>query len=110
VAAGLARVDEALRAHIDEVAGPDGLLAEILEVAPRLAGEARELDQEHETLDDAMERANLSIATARRRPEPTSNAAVRRRVTTLLGRLTRHRQHGSDLVYEAYNVDISAAD
>jgi len=42
VAAGLARVDEALRAHIDEVAGPDGLLAEILEVAPRLAGEARD--------------------------------------------------------------------
>jgi hypothetical protein len=35
---------------------------------------------------------------------------VRRRVIALLGRLAIHRQRGSDLVYEAYNVDITAAD
>jgi hypothetical protein len=26
--------------------------------------------------------------------------------TALLGRLLRHRQRGSDLVYEAYQIDI----
>lgn len=31
---------------------------------------------------------------------------VRRVGTILLGRLVRHRQHGSDLLYEAYESDI----
>jgi hypothetical protein len=31
---------------------------------------------------------------------------VRDRGTALLGRLVRHRQRGSELVYEAYTVDI----
>ena len=32
--------------------------------------------------------------------------AVRRDGTALLGRLVRHRQRGSDLVFEAYEFDI----
>jgi hypothetical protein len=31
---------------------------------------------------------------------------VRDRGTALLGRLLRHRQRGSDLIYQAYTVDI----
>jgi hypothetical protein len=37
-------------------------------------------------------------------------ALIRRRVVNLIGRLTLHRQAGSDLVFEAYNVDIAASD
>jgi hypothetical protein len=37
-------------------------------------------------------------------------AKVREDVTGLLGALVRHRQTGADLVYEAYQVDIDAAD
>jgi hypothetical protein len=37
-------------------------------------------------------------------------SSVRRQVTTLLGRLTLHRQAGADLVFDAYNVDIGAMD
>ncbi len=33
-------------------------------------------------------------------------AALRDLGTSLLGRLVRHRQRGSDLVYEAYEFDI----
>jgi hypothetical protein len=39
--------------------------------------------------------------------EPT---LVRRRVTSLLGRLAMHRQLGSELVFDAYNVDIGDGD
>ena len=32
--------------------------------------------------------------------------AFREELTTLIGRLVRHRQAGGDLVYEAYSVDL----
>ena len=35
---------------------------------------------------------------------------VRDDVTRLLGRLVRHRQRGSDLLYEAWAVDIGGGD
>ena len=35
---------------------------------------------------------------------------LRRRATTQLGRLTVHPQHGSDVVFEAYNMDVEAGD
>lgn len=36
--------------------------------------------------------------------------AFREELTTLLGRLVRHRQAGCDLVYEAYEVDLGGSD
>ncbi|MDN5789700.1 MAG: hypothetical protein L0H25_02355, partial [Micrococcales bacterium] len=33
----------------------------------------------------------------------------REEVTVLIGRLVRHRQAGSDLIYEAYQVDIGGS-
>jgi hypothetical protein len=32
--------------------------------------------------------------------------AIRALATALLGRLARHRQHGADLIYQAYQVDL----
>jgi len=34
---------------------------------------------------------------------------VRDDLQRLLGRIVRHRQHGADLVWEAYAVDIGSA-
>jgi hypothetical protein len=53
-------------------------------------------------------RAEATVREARN--ERASRSAVRRRVVNLIGRLTLHRQAGSDLVFEAYNVDIAASD
>ena len=33
----------------------------------------------------------------------------REEVTTLMGQLVRHRQKGTDLVYEAYDVDLGGS-
>lgn len=106
---GLAGLREGLEAHIAEVEGPRGLLAEIMELAPRLVAPARELEDEHITLLDAWDRTERTLENVRGRG-PADRAALRRRVTTLLGRVTLHRQRGADLVYEAYNVDIAASD
>lgn len=99
----------ALEEHIEVTEGLEGLLAEIQDVAPRLSGEVDLIKAEHDELLEALERAELTVSGTRsissEDPEP-----IRRRVMTLLGRLSQHRQRGADLVYEAYNVDIATAD
>lgn len=99
-------VKRALIDHIHEVEAPGGLLAEVIDDAPRLSNRVQELEGEHGVLIAAVDRALESTASSGR-DDP---AALRRRVVSLLGRLTNHRQQGADLVYEAYNVDIAAAD
>jgi len=105
----LAELRQALDDHIGEVEGPDGLLVGIMFSTPRLAPEVEILRREHRELVIAVVRAEeISRAVA---TDPSHDAIrLRRAVTTLLGRLTLHRQRGSDLVFEAYNVDIGAAD
>lgn len=100
---------ESLQEHIDDVEGPTGLLADIMDEAPRLTTEIDLVRKEHAALLKAWSQARLTV----RGSEAIEKAdvdAVRRRVMTLLGRLVLHRHRAADLVYEAYNVDISAAD
>ena len=98
----------ALDLHIEEVEAPKGLLAEIVTVAPQLAPYTDELRDEHLVLLEAWLRAEAAVRGARAGRATVSS--VRRQVTTLLGRLTLHRQTGADLVFDAYNVDIGAMD
>ena len=98
----------ALDLHIEEVEAPKGLLAEIVTVAPHLAPYTDELRDEHLVLLEAWLRAEAAVRGARAGRATVSS--VRRQVTTLLGRLTLHRQAGADLVFDAYNVDIGAMD
>jgi hypothetical protein len=109
IESGLTAVRDGLDAHIVEVEGPNGILVDITGVAPRLSAAARQLEDEHVELVAALERTEAALRAARANGAE-AHAVLRRRVTSLLGRLTLHRQHGSDLVYEAYNVDIEAGD
>jgi len=109
VARGLDAVREALDSHIREVEGQSGILADITTMAPRLTAAARDLEDEHGGLLESLRRAELGLESARAAGQLEQDA-LRRRVTSLLGRLTLHRQHGADLVYEAYNVDIEGGD
>jgi hypothetical protein len=101
---------ENLRAVVDhhifatEAAG--GFLDEIVETSPRLANSAHRLREEHGEIVDA-----LSAASARLRAGPALDSeewidVMRDRLLALVGMLSRHRQRGADLVYEAYDVDI----
>lgn len=91
----------ALRAHIDEVEGEDGLLAEMRFDAPRLTHMVEDLEREHQDLLAACDRLEEALYA-----DSPDIRRGRRRALRLLGQLSLHRQAGADLVYEAYNVDI----
>jgi hypothetical protein len=90
----------ALDQHVSEVEGPDGLLAELGEAAPRLINKIDRVRDEH---PDLCRQCGNTIELAKQTSEVSQ---LRSSVLELLVAIARHRQHGADLVYEGYNVDI----
>lgn len=86
--------------HVRETEAPDGLLAEIIEEAPRLWREVDGLRAEHVELVGGCARVLGQVNGT------DSPLLLRRHVNSLLGRFERHRYRGADLVYEAFDVDI----
>jgi hypothetical protein len=82
-----------------ETEGEAGLYAEVVQDAPRLASQVDGLVAEHATLDGALARL---IAAA----QEADAEAIRREAMEILADLDRHRQRDSDLVYDAYTIDI----
>lgn len=106
--AELTALSEALDSHIELTEARDGLLSDIESSAPRLAHRVVKLKEDHVVLRAAVARAVEGLP-----PGDGGDAGVgaaRDRVVELLTALVRHRHLGADLVYEAYNVDIEAAD
>jgi hypothetical protein len=91
------------REHVEITEGPNGLYRDLLTSSPRLSDAVASLTREHGLIlgqvDDLMARVNAFDVV-----EDVDR--VRDPGTALLGRLVRHRQRGSDLVYEAYEFDI----
>jgi hypothetical protein len=103
VHAALVEFSSDFREHIDITEGADGLYRDLLETSPRLSGAVAGLAHEHvlicRQVDDLLARVTA--------PDVTGGVdRIRDLGTTLLGRLVRHRQRGSDLVFEAYQFDI----
>lgn len=92
----------AFHQHIVVTEGPLGLLAEIVDLAPRLSGEADLIEAEHRSLELALSDLEDVLG--------GPSESVRRKAIVVLGRLALHRQRGADIVYEAYNVDIATGD
>jgi hypothetical protein len=108
VRAELTALSEALDSHIDLTESSDGLLTDIETSTPRLAHRVQKAKEDHVVLRAAAARALQSLP-----PGDGGDAGIdqaRDRVVELLTALVRHRHLGADLVYEAYNVDIEAAD
>ncbi|GAB2699318.1 hypothetical protein [Thalassiella azotivora] len=97
-----------LREHVRLNEAPDGLFADVVRQAPRLAGAVRRLCAEHErigrTVTEVLGHADRLVDDEA--PGQDAVDTLRGEATTLLGLLVRHRQHGSDLVFEAYATDI----
>jgi hypothetical protein len=90
-----------LAEHIVEAEGPDGLYARLAADAPRLTGPVAVLVADHEEL---LARAD---ALTRRLDHPAGDVvAARRDASEFVDALSRHRQRGADLVYEAYQTDL----
>lgn len=90
----------ALDEHVEEVEAEDGLLTEMMTLAPRLANMIDHMRDEHpELCRQVADTIELAGGDA-------SVAAVRTAVLDTLQAIARHRQKGADLVFEGYDVDI----
>jgi hypothetical protein len=107
VHAALAAMAGDFREHIAVTEGPDGLHHSILDGDLRLANAVDALTAEHvriaATLTDLVGTTQSPIAAE-------DVADVREQATHLLTQVIRHRQRGSDLIYEAYATDIGGGD
>lgn len=77
------------------------------EIASHLAAKARRLREEHPPITAALAEAGKNLDEPL--PDDAAVEALRDDLQRLMGRIVRHRQHGADLVWEAYEVDIGAA-
>jgi hypothetical protein len=107
VQAALVEVSGDFRDHVDLTEGPNGLYRELLKTSPRLAGAVDGLTRDHLDIGGQVDTLLTSVAD----PDVTADVDdVRDAGTAILGRLVRHRQRGSDLVFEAYEFDIGGED
>ena len=103
VTVALVEIESDFAEHVQLTEGPEGLYRALLETAPHLANSVTRLTAEHAQIKDAI--GHLLANEGR----PVAHGEVddiRESATTFLGRLSRHRQRGADLVYEAYQTDI----
>lgn len=101
--AELERLRAALHQHVEEVEADDGLLNEMLHQAPRLANKIARVRDEHPELQQRVERNIIDVR------DGENIIDLRSEVLETLAALARHRQQGSDLVYDGYNVDIGGS-
>jgi hypothetical protein len=97
----LTTIDE----HVEGTERLDGLYDEIQLRAPHLAPRIAQLRDEHPVMRERT-RALIDRFETEGVGGAWSVDEARDEVQRLLGLVVRHRQHGADLVYEAYNLDI----
>lgn len=94
--------------HIAKTEADDGLFAQILRDEPRMDAPIKRLQLEHDELSAQTEK--LLARCQESALDADEVEVLRTEVLDLLGQAARHRQHGSDLIYEAYQVDVSVGD
>ncbi len=103
VRAALAELAHDFQDHIELTESPGGVYDRAKRTAPRLSGAVDRLLREHR---DYREAISGYLAILEHGGTIADLPAFREELTTLMGRLVRHRQKGGDLVYDAYDVDL----
>jgi exonuclease VII large subunit len=103
----LAHLARAFDEHVAETEGRGGLYEEMSETAPHVAAKANRLREEHPQIAASLAEAARALSTPL--PDEAAIDALRDELQRVMGRIVRHRQHGADLVWEAYAVDIGNA-
>lgn len=100
---GLRQLEIAFNHHIVEVQSPHGLLDQIVEQAPRLQRTVAVTRDDHATIagsiGSVLDMVSGDDASIER-------DEIRDAVMVVLMALSRHRQKGADLIYDAYDIDI----
>jgi len=95
--------------HVSETEGAGNILEEVRAHAPRLARRVDQMLLDHERLEKAAHELQTAVAELELVDDDQLEAqaiVVRNKSVDMMGLIARHRQRGSDLLYEAYHVDI----
>ncbi len=111
VSAALLVLSGDFRDHVELTEGPAGLYGRVILSSPRLSYHVERLTQDHATLTELMSELLTLVGKAagsfaRGDSMLDELDEVRELGTTLIAALVRHRQRGSDLMYEGYSLDI----
>jgi hypothetical protein len=106
VRAALAELAHDFRDHIDLTERHGGIYDGVRRGAPRLIAAVDRLTGEHARYAEDIDGY---LAVLEHGGTIADLPAFREEVTTLMGKLVRHRQMGADLVYEAYEVDLGGS-
>jgi hypothetical protein len=109
LAARLSELGTAFRHHVEVTEARDGLFAEIIATAPRLSHRTEDLQRDHREIEAAIDGAFAKLASTGN-PDQTTVDDAGDAILDLLTRISHHRHLGAELVYDAYHVDIEAAD
>ncbi|MGZ5214044.1 MAG: hypothetical protein ACXWXM_10015 [Actinomycetota bacterium] len=102
-------VRDAFEQHVIVTEKPSGLYEEIMELAPRLVGTVKRLQDEHPAIEGSVVKL-LARLEAGEVDGSWPLDKARDDLQRLMGAVVRHRQKGADLVWEAYNVDIGGTE
>jgi hypothetical protein len=105
----LVEVGAAFERHIAVVEGPGGLFEEVQQASPRLCNALERLREEHLRIREHIVTALDEVRVVAGRPVATIQEG-REAILVVLDQLMRHRQHGADVVYDAYAVDIGTGE
>jgi seryl-tRNA synthetase len=92
--------------HAKQTEAKGGFLDKVIQEDPRLQRRVNQLKVDHERLEKEVDALRLAISVVDDDRIPDEAVNIRNQAIDLLGQLTRHRQRGADLIYEAYQVDI----
>ncbi len=92
--------------HVDLAEAPDGVIADVMARAPRLAHATRSLEDEHRELE-ALAQGLLAAA---HEELDAGTPQVRDAAQELVERLQAHRRKGATLLFDAYELDIGGGD
>ena len=89
--------------HITVTEGQDGVYDDVVATAPRLARAVDQLKDDHEVINKLLTHCLSAVGSA---TDDDAVTDIRESGTDLMMRLVRHRQRGSDLMWDAYSNDI----
>jgi hypothetical protein len=104
LASALTEAHLRVAAHNEEAEGPVGLLSQVMHDAAWLAPRVHAVAQEHDRLLADCERLCTTGQTGE------SLTELERTVRTMAARIEEHRHHGTELLMDAYGLDVSAGD
>jgi hypothetical protein len=93
--------------HVRATEGPAGFHAEMVAAAPRLAHAVNVAVDDHARLAELSNRILSDVGNVRTAEDVDR---VRDLGTELVAAMSRHRQRGADMIYQAYEYDLGGED